>query len=602
MVNSIEQSVTAKVVSNNSNQSSSVNDTSANISSKASSQVTHEDKVASDSLQLSQPKVDQLLSKSLSSSGEVINFSDHAVSKGSVSNAYTNLKPSRETIQEQYLVFSQQSLTVSDLKPPILTKVERQERIAELSSSLITHSKDAHTQVTDMLANLGQLDADAQDYLERSENYIEGEVSKLEKLALASEAENNYFTFEVMTQEGDTVFIKYKEPQFNAFYLEDILPQDNFSITVDGNISEEEQKALEALYEKASEFIEDNFKTMQSNNRGFSLDRLELGDSFDNSILTGFEIKMQENYNQASYNYQIDNANQTQTLTTSMNHNSKKLSYDFSLTTGLNQQQDNGQLAKNIEQLKNVLDDTNGSFAGNSGLNQYLLDSYSALFSNTEGLNSSESEQQKETRIAADLVNDELLGLEMSLPSVNLMKISTLMDFEFSLSVSSVGGLKSYSTELEMSQSTQVESLNQKTNVKQSKQLNVDSKIITNIPNSLDSKMHARDYQWQQTLRATLDQAGKLSDYKAISKESIEDIKQRSESSGTVYTDLNYKESSELLDLKVLDDVVKITTSNTTLEENKSTVRFKEERPITLSHDKQIAAYVDVQSYKLPNK
>jgi len=611
VVNSIEQSVTAKVVSNNSNQSSSVNDASVvaavSASAEASSQVSYEDpvtksKVAVDTLQLSQPKVEQLLSKALLRSGETINFSNSAVSKNSGSNAYSNSRLSAETIQEQYLQYSKGIFTISEGNSNFLTKVEYQERITELSKSLISHSKDAHTQVTDILSNLGQLDIEAKNYLAQSQYYVEGEVSKLEKLALASKDETNYFTFELKTQEGDTVFIKYKQPEFNPFDIEDILPQDNFSITVDGDISEGEQKALEALYEKASEFIEDNFNTMQSNNGGFSLDRLELGDSFDSSILTGFEIKMQENNNQASYNYQIDNANQTQTLTTSMSHNSKSLSYDFSLTTGLNQQQDNGQLAKNIEQLKNILDDTNGSFAGNSGLNQYLLDSYSALFTNTEDLNSPESDKQKENRIAVELVNDELLGLEMSLPSINLMKISTLMDFEFSLSVSSKSGLKSYDTKLDMSQTTNVELLSQATKVNQSKQLNVESKVVTQIPNSLDAKVHSRDYQWQQTLSATLDQSGKLSDYKAISKESIEDIKQRSESSGTVYTDLNYKENSELLDLKVLGDTVKITTSNTTVEENKSTVRFKEERPITLSHDKQITAYADVQSYKLPNK
>jgi hypothetical protein len=602
VVNSIEQSVTAKVVSNNSNQSSSVNDASVSASAETSSKVSQESKVAVDTLQLSQPKVEQLLSKALLSSGESINFSNNSVSNGPVSNIYSNSRLSVETIQEQYLEYSKGGFSISEGNFNFLTKFQYQERIAELSSSLISHSKDAHTQVTDILSNLGQLDTEAKDYLTQSEYYIEGEVSKLEKLALASKDETNYFTFELKTQEGDTVFIKYKQPEFNPFDIEDILPQDNFSITVDGDISEEEQKALEALYGKVSEFIEDNFNTMQSKNGGFSLDRLDLSDSFDNSILTGFEITMQENNNQASYNYQIDNANKTQTLTTSMSHNSKSLSYDFSLTTGLNQQQDNGQLAKNIEQLKNVLDDTNGSFAGNSGLNQYLLDSYSALFTNTEDLKSPESEKQKETQAAVELVNDELLGLEMSLPSVNLMKISRLMDFEFSLSVSSKSGLKSYDTKLDMSQTTNVESLSQTTKVNQSKQLNVDSTITTQIPNSLDAKVHSRDYQWQQTLSATLDQSGKLSDYKAISKESIEDIKQRSESNGMLYTDLSYKESSALLDLNVLDDIVKITKSNTTVEENKSTVRFKDERPITLSHDKQIAAYADVQSYKLPNK
>ncbi|WP_299269853.1 hypothetical protein [uncultured Psychrosphaera sp.] len=602
MVNSIEQSVTAKVVSNNSNQSSSVNDASVSASAETSSKVSQESKVAVDTLQLSQPKVEQLLSKALLSSGESINFSNNSVSNGPVSNIYSNSRLSVETIQEQYLEYSKGGFSISEGNFNFLTKFQYQERIAELSSSLISHSKDAHTQVTDILSNLGQLDTEAKDYLTQSEYYIEGEVSKLEKLALAYKDETNYFTFELKTQEGDTVFIKYKQPEFNPFDIEDILPQDNFSITVDGDISEEEQKALEALYGKVSEFIEDNFNTMQSKNGGFSLDRLDLSDSFDNSILTGFEITMQENNNQASYNYQIDNANKTQTLTTSLSHNSKSLSYDFSLTTGLNQQQDNGQLAKNIEQLKNVLDDTNGSFAGNSGLNQYLLDSYSALFTNTEDLKSPESEKQKETQAAVELVNDELLGLEMSLPSVNLMKISRLMDFEFSLSVSSKSGQKSYDTKLDMSQTTNVESLSQTTKVNQSKQLNVDSTITTQIPNSLDAKVHSRDYQWQQTLSATLDQSGKLSDYKAISKESIEDIKQRSESSGMLYTDLSYKENSEALDLKVLDDIVKITKSNTTMEENKSTVRFKEERPITLSHDKQIAAYTDVQSYKLPNK
>ena len=603
MVNSIEQSVTAKVVSNNSNQSSSVNDASvsASASAETSSKVSQESKVAVDTLQLSQPRVEQLLSKALLTSGESINFSNSAVSKSSGSNVYSNSQFSAETIQEQYLQYSKGRVTISEGNSNFLNKFQYQERITELSKSLISHSKDAHTQVTDILSNLGQLDTEAKDYLTQSEYYIEGEVSKLEKLALASKDETNYFTFEVKTQEGDTVFIKYKQPEFNPFDIEDILPQDNFSITVDGDISEEEQKTLEALYKKASEFIESNFNTMQSKNGGFSLDRLDLGDSFDNSILTGFEIKMQENNNQASYNYQIDNVNQTQTLTTSMNHNSKSLSYDFSLTTGLNQQQDNGQLAKNIEQLKNVLDDTNGSFAGNSGLNQYLLDSYSALFTNTEDLKSSESEKQKETQAAVELVNDELLGLEMSLPSVNLMKMSTLMDFEFSLSVSSQSGLKYYDTKLDMSQTTNVESQSQTTKVNQSKQLNVESKIVTEIPNSLDIKMHSRDYQWQQTLSAILDDTGKLSDYKTVSKESLEDIKQRSESSGMLYTDLSYKENSEALDLKVLDDIVKITKSNTTMEENKSTMRFKDERPITLSHDKKIAAYADVQSYKLPS-
>lgn len=608
MFNSIEQPISTKVASTSHNQAQSVNNTDNQKRIENDTSVSHPPKVATsvskDKLPLSESSIEQWLSKVLLSPSDTLSFSNTAISN-SMSSRLTeryldsNLNDSLESVQDNYLRLSKQSFTITEFKYVDLER-DRAARIAELSKSHITHSKQAHTQVKEILSNLGRLDEDAQQYLANSEYYIEGEINKLEKLALASKEENNYFTFEVKTQDGDTIFIKYHQPNFALADLDSISLHSNFSITVDGDISEEEQHALEALYEKASVFIEDNLDTMQSNNKGFSLDKLVLGDSFDSSILTGFEINMQENLNKSSYHYQIDKANQTQTLTTSMQHATKQLSYDFSLTTGLNQSQDNGQLAKNIEQLKKVLDDSNGSFAGNSGLNQYLLDSYSSLFTNMEAVNNNDSDNPNKAT-TLNLVNDQLLGLEYSLPSMNLMKFSTLMDFEFTLSVMSRSGIKTYDTQIDMSQNTQVETVNQTKKITQSKQLDVESEIVTYIPNSLDVKSHSRDYHWQQTLSATLDNAGKLSNYKSISNESIEDIKKRIESSGKVSTEINYKENSALLDLKVLDDVINITKANTAVEENKSIVKFKDERPITLSHDKQVSAYLEVESYKLPS-
>jgi hypothetical protein len=606
--NSIEQPISTKVASTSHNQAQSVNNTDNQKRIENDTSVSHPPKVATsvskDKLLLSESSIEQWLSKVLLSPSDTLSFSNTAISN-SMSSRLTeryldsNLNDSLESVQDNYLHLSKQSFTITEFKYVDLES-DRTARIAELSKSHIRHSKQAHTQVKEILSNLGRLDEDAQQYLANSEYYIEGEINKLEKLALASKEENNYFTFEVKTQEGDTIFIKYHKPNFALADLDSISLHSNFSITVDGDISEEEQHALEALYEKASVFIEDNLDTMQSNNKGFSLDKLVLGDSFDSSILTGFEINMQENLNKSSYHYQIDKANQTQTLTTSMQHATKQLSYDFSLTTGLNQSQDNGQLAKNIEQLKKVLDDSNGSFAGNSGLNQYLLDSYSSLFTNMEAVNNNDSDNPNKAT-TLNLVNDQLLGLEYSLPSMNLMKFSTLMDFEFTLSVMSRSGLKTYDTQIDMSQNTQIETVNQTKKITQSKQLDVESEIVTYIPNSLDVKSHSRDYHWQQTLSATLDNAGKLSNYKSISNESIEDIKKRIESSGKVSTEINYKENSALLDLKVLDDVINITKANTAVEENKSIVKFKDQRPITLSHDKQVSAYLEVESYKLPS-
>jgi hypothetical protein len=506
-----------------------------------------------------------------------------------VSEHFSKTDMSERNIQEEYLKSAQvQIATSADIF------LQQKNKIAELSKLFIATSKDAHSQVKEALTNLGQLGESAKSYLAESEYYIEGEINRLHTLAM--DKDSNYFTFEVTTQEGDTVLIKYQKPELHLEYLESATAHDNLFVMVDGDISEQEQKALETLYEKASIYIEDNFNTMAFNGENFFVDKFSL-DSFDSSVLSGFEINMKENSNTASYRYQIDNEPQTKTLETNMNLGGIRLNYDFSLTTDLYQTKDAEALAKNLEQLNQILSESNGNKVGHSGLNNYFLDNYSELFTNNEDPDDETTKELNERANIIKSANDQLFDFETKVPLTSLKKFNSLADHQFNLSVNNHTAAKSYKTDIDMSQETNVEWLHQSKHLTQAKQLDVESRVTSYVPNSLDSRTHSKDYHWEQLLTADFNERDELSNYSVFSNESImhKNIKKEGDE---LLTKSNFKENTEYLDLKALENVIKITKAASNLEENTVTLKIKDDPAITLSKDKKVSNYLAVQSYK----
>ncbi len=572
------QSQSAKSIANRSTSEVTSNTQLKSTKHTSPSEVAA-DKLTTDKLTLSQQDTAQLLAK-------------HLLEPNIVKNAmaqYNTNKALDGTVQDEFLKQATLTFTISSYK----------EEPAEIIEPLIITSKEAHSEVKEILANLGQLDEESQEYLSKSEFYIEGQINELEKLASQSPKMNKSFTFEAMTQEGDSVLITYEMALFGG---PDRM-SDKLSITVDGDISAEEQKALEALYAEASEFIEANYEMTQQTGSQFTLEKFDLT-SFDSSVLTGFDIRTNQMYKTGFYRYQIDNEAQTKTLQTGMNSGGG-LNYNFSLTTDLYQNKDTEALAENVKQLKQVLSDTHDTRIGRNGLHDYIIQNYTDLFTNTDEPDYETKRQLADRASIINSANSQLYGLEEELPSTSLRKFNLLGDYQFNLSLlEGTPSKKSHNTNLDMSQETNVDWLHKSKQLTQEKQLDVESEVTSVLPNNIDKRIETKDYHWEQLLTANFNEYDELTNYSIFSDESIMhkiteyDTGLKEEK----LTESDFKENIEYLELKVFKDTIKLTKSSQSEEENEVVLRIDNGAPIPISHSKKTSAYLDVQSYKLSDK
>ena len=185
-----------------------------------------------------------------------IAFED-SLAKELLPNNYTPVKSKngRYEAQRSYLYLANQKME----------KAESSEKLQSITDNLVFNSRQAHSKVRDMFSQLNGLTQETDSLLLQSEKFLYSELNALHNTHAEQYHSNTYrylkaqpsFDFQVTTQEGDTVTMKFGTTfgaSFNVFSTGVQLEME-----VEGELSAEEQEALSALYEEVGKYVEQNY-------------------------------------------------------------------------------------------------------------------------------------------------------------------------------------------------------------------------------------------------------------------------------------------------------------------------------------------------------
>ena len=478
----------------------------ANQTSVTPSLRTSGDLQAINDLQTNAPKItnellNQLNSESIASNqkvGDILQQQLTSLFTISSTPSMLNYKLSNEELALRTVISSQHEG---------LLKKESSGQLIERLNTSVKNIQNAYANTSDILSSLGQLGHEQKTFLASSQQRVERTLNPYMESTNRSkyEDDDNYlFELSIKTKEGDVINITFNSSQGYDEKTGEAVDGFSLSYEVNGDLSEEEHKALSQVLNGVGEMADEFFKVSENsfspiivpNQTDMSLDFLA---GFNSEQLAGFNVSFSTTQNDAldtgennlDLSYSIDEASNQQALVFKSEGGQNEIDFALDMSTigGKDTQQMQQYLASLDQSLEdsrvNSTEDEKKSAFGRKGddtMQQGLalfkgafasMSSAAERYSNIESL--ADQQFNDGCAMVADLVDNMITndsryqGLADKAPNTLGAGISKLADFDATFSYALDNGDYQPKSIIELSQATEQTQLGDLSGVTQSK-------------------------------------------------------------------------------------------------------------------------------------
>jgi hypothetical protein len=478
----------------------------ANQTSVTPSLRTSGDLQAINDLQTNAPKItnellNQLNSESIASNqkvGDILQQQLTSLFTISSTPSLLNYKLSNEELALRTVISSQHEG---------LLKKESSGQLIERLNTSVKNIQNAYANTSDILSSLGQLGHEQKTFLASSQQRVERTLNPYMENTNRSkyEDDDNYlFELSIKTKEGDVINITFNSSQGYDEKTGEAVDGFSLSYEVNGDLSEEEHKALSQVLNGVGEMADEFFKASENsfsplivqNKTDMSLDFLA---GFNSEQLAGFNVSFSTTQNDAldtgennlDLSYSIDEASNQQALVFKSEGGQNEIDFALDMSTigGKDTQQMQQYLASLDQSLEdsrvNSTEDEKKSAFGRKGddtmqqgfaLFKGAFASMSSAAERYSNIESLADQQFNDGRaMVADLVDNMITndsryqGLADKAPNTLGSGISKLADFDAIFSYALDNGDYQPKSTIELSQATEQTQLGDLSGVTQSK-------------------------------------------------------------------------------------------------------------------------------------
>lgn len=478
----------------------------ANQTSVTPSLRTSGDLQAINDLQTNAPKItnellNQLNSESIASNqkvGDILQQQLTSLFTISSTPSMLNYKLSNEELALRTVISSQHEG---------LLKKESSGQLIERLNTSVKNIQNAYANTSDILSSLGQLGHEQKTFLASSQQRVERTLNPYMESTNRSkyEDDDNYlFELSIKTKEGDVINITFNSSQGYDEKTGEAVDGFSLSYEVNGDLSEEEHKALSQVLNGVGEMADEFFKVSENsfsplivqNKTDMSLDFLA---GFNSEQLAGFNVSFSTTQNDAldtgennlDLSYSIDEASNQQALVFKSEGGQNEIDFALDMSTigGKGTQQMQQYLASLDQSLEdsriNSTEDDKESAFGHKG--DETMQQGFALFKGAFASMSSAAERYSNIvsladqqfndgrAMVADLVDNMIIndsryqGLADKAPKTLGAGISKLADFDATISYALDNGDYQPKSTIELSQATEQTQLGDLSGITQSK-------------------------------------------------------------------------------------------------------------------------------------
>lgn len=478
----------------------------ANQTSVTPSLRTSSDLQAINDLQTNAPKItnellNQLNSESIASNqkvGDILQQQLTSLFTISSTPSMLNYKLSNEELALRTVISSQHEG---------LLKKESSSQLIERLNTSVKNIQNAYANTSDILSSLGQLGHEQKTFLASSQQRVERTLNPYMESTNRSkyEDDDNYlFELSIKTKEGDVINITFNSSQGYDEKTGEAVDGFSLSYEVNGDLSEEEHKALSQVLNGVGEMADEFFKVSENsftplivqNKTDMSLDFLA---GFNSEQLAGFNVSFSTTQNDVldtgennlDLSYSIDEASNQQALVFKSEGGQNEIDFALDMSTigGKDTQQIQQYLASLDQSLEDsrvnsTEDDKKSAFGhkGDEAMQQGFalfkgafasMSSAAERYSNIESL--ADQQFNDGRAMVADLVDNMITndsryqGLADKAPNTLGSGISKLADFDAIFSYALDNGDYQPKSTIELSQATEQTQLGDLSGVTQSK-------------------------------------------------------------------------------------------------------------------------------------
>ena len=388
-----------------------------------------------------------------------------------------------------------------------LLKKESSGQLIERLNTSVKNIQNAYANTSDILSSLGQLGHEQKTFLASSQQRVERTLNPYMESTNRSkyEDDDNYlFELSIKTKEGDVINITFNSSQGYDEKTGEAVDGFSLSYEVNGDLSEEEHKALSQVLSGVGEMADEFFKVSENSfsplivpkQTDMSLDFLA---GFNSEQLAGFNVSFSTTQNDAldtgennlDLSYSIDEASNQQALVFKSEGGQNEIDFALDMSTigGKDTQQMQQYLAsldQSLEDIRvNSTEDEKKSAFGRKGdetMQQGLalfkgafasMSSAAERYSNIESL--ADQQFNDGRAMVADLVDNMIIndsryqGLDDKAPNTLGAGISKLADFDATFSYALDNRDYQPKSTIELSQATEQSQLGGLSGVTQSK-------------------------------------------------------------------------------------------------------------------------------------
>lgn len=467
------------------------------------------------------------------------------------------------------------------------------EKLQSITDSLAFNSRQAHTKVRDMFGQLGDLTKETDSLLIQSEKYLYSELTALHNIHAEKYHDRTArnlkfmpsFEFEVTTQEGDKVTMKfgYSMGVAASVYSNGV----QLEVEVDGELSAEENKALSALYDEVGKYVE---QTMTSDSTNFAVTAFDLAQGFDANLLSGFEVSTSKAGMNSNFSYEIDKENNQQRLKAGMGLHGDVLNYNLDITTALSGKGSDKEKDKVLATLLSTLEKMDTGTFMDSQVNKFLTQTFASVLTNTN------PENKEPVDLAT--INQAIDKMSKRLEGHSLKGLSELADYQFSLKLSQLSNLAYHESTIKMGQDTErkIDSLGQ--HVKQTKSLQATMYMMRTAVNTTKGHEVNWNLDKEQTTAVSVDNDNELTHHKISGhhRETLE--KKEFVDNFLKHTFAQQVDSSFSQELEVLESTAKLTINERDEHKGGLYSRVGDKPKDTLAESRYVREYKQVLNFE----
>ena len=230
-----------------------------------------------------------------------------------------------------------------------LLKKESSGQLIERLNTSVKNIQSAYANTSDILSSLGQLGHEQKTFLASSQQRVERTLNPYMESTNRSkyEDDDNYlFELSIKTKEGDVINITFNSLQGYDVKTGEAVDGFSLSYEVNGDLSEEEHKALSQVLSGVGEMADEFFKVSENsfsplivpNQTDMSLDFLA---GFNSEQLAGFNVSFSTTQNDAldtgennlDLSYSIDEASNQQALVFKSESGQNEIDFALDMST-----------------------------------------------------------------------------------------------------------------------------------------------------------------------------------------------------------------------------------------------------------------------------